>query len=194
MNLRFSLPAIALLAAFGCSKPLDPPAAAPPTITQPTFEPVYRASKAIQGATGPGVTYAKFGELLQGLSTEISIARDHQMNDLDKKLLTLYEESLAAYKFSATLWQMKIEAHDDMWRGEIPVLFGTGPASPEVASGLAKYDLSPMPRTIQITGRTYQALPAISIQQMWAKADGTLKQATEMYYGRSTGGDSETKP
>jgi hypothetical protein len=37
---------------------------------------VYRASKAVQGAMGPGVTYAKFGELLQGFSTEIAIAKD----------------------------------------------------------------------------------------------------------------------
>ena len=183
------LTALTAFSFVGCSTP--PP---PPTITQATWEPVYRASKAIQGATGPGVTYVKFGELLQGLSTEISIARDHQMNDLDKKLLALYEESLAAYKFSATLWKIKIEAHHDMWNGEIPVVFTRGRAEPEVAAGIEKYGLTPVPRTVRLTGNTYEALPATTIQEMWTKADEILKRATEMYYGRSTGTENGTTP
>ena len=65
------------------------------------------------------MTYPKFGELLQGLSTEIAIAKDHEMNELDRKLIALYDEALEAYKFSAALWQRKIEAHDDHWKGEI---------------------------------------------------------------------------
>jgi hypothetical protein len=108
-----SLSIVALLWVCGfvaCSKPLDPPPAPPPTITQATFEPVYRASKAIQGATNPGVTYPKFGELLQGLSTEIAIAKDHQLNEVDRKLIARYEEALATYKFSAELWKLKLEA------------------------------------------------------------------------------------
>jgi hypothetical protein len=172
----------------GCSKPLDPPPAPPPTITQATFEPVYRASKAIQGATGPGVTYAKFGELLQGLSTEIAIAKDRQRNDLDNRLLALYEEALTAYKFSAALWKLKIDAHDDLWKGEIPVGFykkGAFVMAAETPSSeLAKYGLTPVARKVPYTGAKYQALPAEAIQIVWAKADGTLKEATDLYYGR----------
>jgi hypothetical protein len=93
----------------------------PPTITQATFEPVYRSSKAIQGASGPGVTYAKFGELLQGLSTETGIAKDHQINDPDRQLIALYDDALRGYKFSAELWKMRLDAHSESWKGELPV-------------------------------------------------------------------------
>ena len=125
-NRSISIFALLLVCGFmGCSKPdaplPAPPPAPPPTITQATFEPVYRASKAIQGATGPGVTYPKFGELLQGLSTEIGIAKDHQMNGLDRKLIALYEEALATYNFSAELWKVKLQAHE-VYEGEIPVV------------------------------------------------------------------------
>ena len=124
----FALTLLAVASFVGRSTSLAPPAAPPLTITQATFEPVYRASKALQGATGPGVSYAKFDELLQALSTEIAIAKDHQMNDLDRKLIALYEEALAAYKLSAT-----------------------------------------------------------------TKADDTIRRATEIYYGRSTGAADGTK-
>jgi hypothetical protein len=124
----FALTLLAVASFVGRSTSLAPPAAPPLTITQATFEPVYRASKALQGATGPGVSYAKFDELLQALSTEIAIAKDHQMNDLDRKLIALYEEAMAAYKLSAT-----------------------------------------------------------------TKADDTIRRATEIYYGRSTGAADGTK-
>jgi hypothetical protein len=124
----FALTLLAVASFVGRSTSLAPPPTPPPTITQATFEPVYRASKAIQGATGPGVTYVKFDELLQALSTEIAIAKDQQMNDLDRKLIALYEEALAAYKLSAT-----------------------------------------------------------------TKAGDTIRRATEIYYGRSTGAADGTK-
>ena len=120
----FALTLLAVASFVGRSTSLAPPAAPPPTITQATFEPVYRASKAIQGATGPGVTYVKFDELLQALSTEIAIAKDQQMNDLDRKLIALYEEALAAYKLSATT------RADDTIRRATEIYYGrsTGPA------------------------------------------------------------------
>jgi hypothetical protein len=169
-----------------CSAPLDPPPA-PQTITQATFEPVYRASKTIQASTQPGVTYLKFGELLQSFATEISIAKDKQMNAVDQKLVGLYDEAMAAYYFSSVLWRLKNEAHDEMWKGEIPVTFSGAPASPEVAQGLAKYELPLIDGRVPYTGAKYQAVSGQSVQIMWLKADEILKRATEMYYGRSTG-------
>ena len=56
--------------------PKTPPT--PPKPTTATFEPVYRAAKAVQGATQSGVTFVKFGELMQAFATEISIAKDHE--------------------------------------------------------------------------------------------------------------------
>jgi hypothetical protein len=189
--LAFAL-VIGAIPACNDARPSDSPkpttaAKAPPApaVTQATFEPVYRASKAIQGATGPGVTYAKFGELLQGLSTEIAIAKDHQLNEADKKLLALYDDALTAYKFSAKLWSLKIEAHNDYWKDEIPVAFSGKPPGADVAPGLTQYGLVPENRVLKLTGAKYQALPKEAIQFVWTKADEILNQATEMYYGRS---------
>lgn len=118
----FGLTLLAVASFVGRSTSLDPRAGTPSTITQATFEPVYRASKAMQGATGPRITYAKFDELLQTLSTEVAIAQDHQMNELDRKLIALYEEALATYKVSATLWKTEIAAHDELTARPTPAI------------------------------------------------------------------------
>ena len=148
----FALTLLAVASFVGRSTSLDPRAETASTITQATFEPVYRASKAIQGASDPDVTYAEFGELLQAFSTEIAIAKDHEMNDLDRKLIALYEEALAAYNVSANLWKTKMPPHDES-----------------------------------------TALPPTAIQQMWTRADDSLKRATEIYYGRFTNPTDVTK-
>ena len=148
----FALTLLAVASFVGRSTVLDTRAETASTITQATFEPVYRASKAIQGATGPGVTCAEFGELLQAFSTEIAIAKDRKMNDLDRKLIALYEEALAAYNVSSNLWKTKIPPHDES-----------------------------------------TALPPTVIQQIWTRADDSIKRATEIYYGRSAGPADVTK-
>ncbi len=175
----------ALAVSAGCGNELDP-APAKLTVTQSIFTPVYRAAKSIQGATGPGVTYMKFGELLQEWSTEIAIAKDQQMNDIDKRLLAKYEEAIAAYKFSADLWKQKNEAHQDYWNGEIPVGF-SGTISPEFADGLQKFKLTPVNRKMPYTGASFSAIPGDSIQQVWLFASAAVDEATEIYYGRSDG-------
>jgi len=50
---------------------------------------------------------------------------------------------------------------------------------------LQKYGLAPADRTVPILGRKYQALPAAAIPTVWQRADKILRDATEMYYGRS---------
>jgi hypothetical protein len=162
---------------LGCSKQLDPPASKAPTITQATFEPVYRASKAILGATAPGVTYQRFGELLQAFSTELEIAKDHQMNDLDHSLMKLYQESFAAYQFSAMIWHWKIEntTHDWM-KGEVP-------AAAEMADRISRFGIKVTDRVFY--GRHLEMFdPDSAIQLVWQKARDVLVQATNMYYGR----------
>lgn len=183
MKAAKSLAVFLLLVGPACSKPLDPPPAQL-TITQRIFEPVYRASKTLQGATNAGVNMLKFSELMQAFATEIAIAKDQQMNELDKQLIGLYDEAFGALQFSAVLWKAKNEAHQEWWNGEIPVGFGAK-MSPEYAPGIAKYELRPIDRK-HASGVKYRALPGDSIQLMWAKAGETLAKATEVYYGRAT--------
>lgn len=178
-----AVPVFVVLAG-ACSKPLDPPPA-PITITQATFEPVYRASKTIQGSTATGVTHVQFGELLQKFSTEIAIAKDKQMNELDKKLVAVYDEGLAAYQFSNELWKVKLESDEETWKGEIPVSI-KGKTSPVIDAGVKKYGLKVTDRRLEYLGTRYQAVAGTAIQEVWSKADEILNRATEMYYGRST--------
>jgi hypothetical protein len=174
--------ALTLVVTAACTKPIDPPPAPPATITQRIFEPVYRASKAIQGSIAPGVTYAKLGELLQHFATEITIAKDQQMNDLDKRLHQLYIEAFAAYDFSHDLWSQKLKASEDYWNGEIPV--GYPDIEPQFAPSLALYKVLTNTRKMRYSGRAFTSVAGDSIQHVWSKADEIVAEATEMYYGR----------
>src|ERR1700682_5467766 len=78
-------------------------------VTTAIFEPVYRAAKTVQGATQSGVSYVKFGEVMQQFSTELSIAKDHELNAADKKLFAHYQDAYDAYQFSKEMWSQKIE-------------------------------------------------------------------------------------
>lgn len=147
--------ALLLTIAIACGRAAPPPS--PPkveaTITQSTFEPVYRAAKAVQGATVAGIAFVKFGELLQGFSTEIGIAKDHDLNEADKKLLPLYAEAFSHYQLSAELWKMKIQANDAMWHGEIPFQFGTNEPDSDVTKAIALYHLPIANRVASFTGK-----------------------------------------
>jgi hypothetical protein len=179
------------VALFACSPGRDtnsvvsstPPK--PPPITTKTFEPVYRAAKSIEGAARSGVSYVKFSELLQALSTELGIARDQKLNETDRKLLTLFDEVYEHYKASSLLWHMKIEMSDDLWKDEIPFQF-SDKADPSFAALIKKYDLSAAERKVPYTGTRYRALAADSIQRVWASAETALKTASDLYYGRET--------
>jgi hypothetical protein len=76
----------------------------------PTFEPLYHSAMAVQGATGSGVSYVRFRELLQGLSGEVGIAKDRQLNAADSQLLALFQRVLNDYQTSAEIWAMKLAA------------------------------------------------------------------------------------
>lgn len=164
----------------------QPAAAQPapaPKVTQATFEPVYRSAKAVEGATATGVTYQKFGELLQSLSTEISIAKDHPLTDVDKRLLALYEEALHHYQVSGTLWELKLHASGDTFHGEIPI-GRTGALEPSIAEVVRVYALPVNERKLTFAKSKYKAIPGDSPQRVWAAASATLKKATDLYYGR----------
>lgn len=175
-----------LLAQLACSKK-EPPAAVatpppPPTVTTATFDPVYRAAKTIQGAIVSGVTYQKFGELMQSLSTEIEIAKDHKLNDADKKLLGLYQEAFAHYQVSLGLWTEKNNASEKWWKGEIPVWFEKHP-NPLLLAMAERYGIPVSDRTMEYGLGKYKSIPGDSVQRVWAEADKTLLGATALFYG-----------
>lgn len=156
---------------------------AAPTINQKVFEPVYRAAKTIEGATGPGVTYPKFGELLQQLNTELVIARDQVKSDDEKKLLAQFGEVLEAYNFSMVLWKQKLEHSRSVVPGKI--FLGWMEVDPELAPNLTKYGLKPNAPDGSTSSLT---IDDDAIQRTWSKAGEALKRATDAYYGRPTTG------
>ena len=172
--------------ATACKKPLDPPPAPPPTITQSTFDPVYRASKALQGATTAGVSYVQFGELMQDLSTEIGIAKDHQMNNLDKGLIGLYDEAFATYNFSAALWKAQIDTPKEMVGGDIIVEVDGVETEPGGIARLEKYGIPVRERGVKYMKNRVKVVSPDAIQVVWGAANELLRRATEMYYGRTS--------
>lgn len=99
------------------------------------LEAVHRAARSIQGETSTGVTYARFGELLGTLSTELRIATDYVEADAEKELLSMYAGALETYGDAATLWKMRI---DD---GVVIAPY----QHPEIKALAEKYELKPYP-------------------------------------------------
>jgi hypothetical protein len=75
----------------------------------PNLDLVYRAAKTINAATSVGVTYAKFGDLVQNLATEISIAEDKVTTARERTVLEKYKAVLLAYKLSNDEWTLFIK-------------------------------------------------------------------------------------
>jgi hypothetical protein len=131
-----------------------------------------------------GVTHQRFSELLQAFATENAIAKDQKLTDADVKLLAAFQEVFDHYHTSSTIWSMKISASDDIWKGEIPFSFKDG-GNPEPILDIAqRYGIPIVDRKVQYTGALYKAMPGDAVQYIWRKADESLQQATDIYYGR----------
>lgn len=146
-------------------------------IEQKKYENLYRATKAIDGATAVGVNYQKFCELLQNLSTEISIANDIAQSSTEKKLIKSYSEVLTIFQESAELWKYKIKVSQYEWmpRGQIYV-------DPEIYPIVEKYSF-PM-ESHQTYGGSFSTIPEKSIQILWNKAQEQLEQTIKIYRGQ----------
>ena len=161
----------------GCSSKVD----------QKKYENLYHAAKAIEGSVAVGVDYQKFGELLQNLSTELSIANDKATfsiasdkakSDSEKELLKNYLDALAAYQESALVWKNKIDGARYDWipKGRIYV-------ENELRPIIAKYSLSIESHVMRSTGHKFETISGDAVQVIWAKAHEYLEKATKIYYG-----------
>jgi hypothetical protein len=78
-------------------------------IDRQKFEPLYRAAKDMESAQVVGITYQRFGDLLQNFGREVLIARDIAVTEEEKKLVQLYTESLGTLTDCFTLWTSEIQ-------------------------------------------------------------------------------------
>lgn len=150
-----------------------------PKVDQKKYENLHRAAKAIAGAIAVGVNYQKFGELLQNLSTEISIANDKAKSDTEKELLKEYLNVLITYHESATIWKYKIEGarYEFIPSGRVYV-------KSELQSIISKYSLPTESHVTRIIGYKFETISENAIQLIWGKAHERLEKATKLYFGQ----------
>lgn len=144
-------------------------------------ESLYRSAKAIIGATSVGVNYQKFGELLQGLATEISIVKDKKLRENEQELLKLYEEAMRCYEDSMILWRAMIKYDVDnpgrMDYADMKMLLALQPM-------LARYglELKIDERASKFMNFTFYILPKNSLQFIWGEAHKKIEQADKILY------------
>ena len=101
-------------------------------VDQPTFEPLYRAAKAMEAAAVSDVSYERFSELAQRLATELLAAKDQVQSDEDRALVMLYAQAGLAYGDSLAFWREKIRSSS----AKLPS------STPSIAPLVARYALS----------------------------------------------------
>lgn len=129
---------------------------------QAKFEPMYRASKTVQAATGVGVSYQQLGELLQRFATEVSIAADRSETPEEKALVAANLAALETYKDSHAVWNSTIQSYSQVTPGLQPLV---GKYKLPVTDG--KFDHG-------------------AIQVIWAAASEHVNKATALYYQKGS--------
>jgi hypothetical protein len=127
------------------------------------FEPLYRAGKAIEGATASGVGFVKFSELTQAFTTELLVANDRAATDKERQIVALYATAAQAYVDSLTIWRANIQTS------------GAAEVLPNV---------QPLFKRYRLTDRVGNEA---TLQIIWSVAGKALKKADLGY----AGGDDE---
>lgn len=115
--------ALFVLGLVGCSKTIGQQGAITPaakrqadevksTIRTEIFEPVYRVAMELKSGQELGMNRAKFGELIQRLSTEVAIAKDKAESAEEQKIADGYSQVLDIYKDAAALWDVELRIPD----------------------------------------------------------------------------------
>jgi hypothetical protein len=149
------------------------------SINQQSFEGIYRATKAIDGAIAVGVSYIKFQELLQSLATEILIANDKVKSQQERDLLGMYSEVLSMYRDSAILLKYAIK-HS----GETDYYGRTFVVS-ELSPIVVKYNLVTS-RGVGVGREDSTTVISIndSIKVVWGTAHDQLETANALFLGK----------
>ena len=121
--LRFAL-LLSVMTLVGCNNMAGPEGGGAPTGKQAQaseakpafraeiFDPVYRAAMELKSGQEVGMNRAKFGELLQKFSTEVSIANDKAESAAEQKIAEGYSQVLDIYKDAAALWDVEFKIPD----------------------------------------------------------------------------------
>jgi hypothetical protein len=154
-------------------------------IDQKKFETLYRASKAVEGAIGVGVTYQEFGKLLQSFSTELSIANDRPRSPEEQQLVNRYTEALNVLVDSATVWKKKIQSSSDTWKGQILYKIVSNPVGKpstdtELTPIIEKYGLETQNKSTYDV--RFVSISPTSTQTLWTIAGKHLNEGNRLYF------------
>ncbi len=166
---------------------LDEQDLSPKGIDKQKFDAVYRAAKAVKEATGVGVNFPRYSELVQALATEASIARDKASSPGEQALAQRFTMILAAYRDSVTLWQHKInDAGTPFLYGQIMVALssvGTGEMleDPEMRRIVDAYKITTQTQSAGAGGGRTITINPVSVQIPWIMADLRMAAAEKTY-------------
>jgi hypothetical protein len=135
-------------------------------VDQPTFEPLYRAAKAMEAAAVSDVSYERFSELAQRLATELLAAKDQVQSDEDRALVMLYAQAGLAYGDSLAFWREKISSSS----AKLPA------STPSIAPLVARYAISTEDEAVDADS---------AMRLIWMAAAKTLHKAELLHDGRA---------
>jgi hypothetical protein len=137
-------------------------------VDQEKFDPLYRAGKAIEGATSVGVNLIRYRELLGTLAAEVSVGQDKAGSHAERDMVKAYAEALAAYKDAEIVWTQKIEQR----QRPLPA------SSPELERIVGSYAIQG-----QREEKVFLFDPEDGMQTIWRDAGVKLHHATSLYKG-----------
>lgn len=142
-----------------------------PEIDKKKFDNLDRVADAIQSSISSGVTYERFGELLQGFSAEIKTLSDAAHSKREGELLKEYSELLKMYQDGYLLWKFSSEfsRHNLVPEGRIYV-------GQDVEPIVTKYRLSTEAHIFGPTQQSWKSISADSIQIIWDNAGRQRKR------------------
>jgi hypothetical protein len=149
------------------------------------LEPLYRSAKAIQAATGVGVSYLKYSELVQAFATEHTVANDKASTTEADRIVDLFRNALKAYQDAGALWRHQIEfgKYEDMYSGGVGYSI-KGHTEPELVRIVEEYKIPIRDGKLKYSQGAYQAIPKNSMQAVWPVADKRMNAAVEAYVAK----------
>ena len=172
----------------------------PKGIDKQKFDAVYRAAKSVKEATGVGVNFPRYSELVQTFATEVSIARDKASSPGEQALAQRFASVLAAYRDSVTLWQHKIgDASTNFLGRQIMVAIsrvGTGEMleDPEMRRIVDTYKITTQTISTGAGGGKAITINPVSVQIPWIMADMRMATAEKTYLAATVNAPPSVQP
>jgi hypothetical protein len=141
-------------------------------IDQMKFDGVYRAGKAMEGATGVGVNLLKYRELVQAFASEVSIANDRAQTGSEREMVAQYAKALKAYKDAGDLWTRKLQGGAELTVGSDPELLRIARDEDYSIDGTG-------------SGSGFRFKLDDAVQSLWRTGRGRLTEATRLYTGQA---------